>query len=242
MENIPFYIPVVFIVTTALTLLLLYKASRNAKIVLLISLLWLAVQTGLGLNEFYLVTDTIPPRFAVAVIPPVLLIIGSFITKRGKAFLDKLDTKWLTLLHTVRAPVEMVLFWLFVQKYVPELMTFEGRNLDILSGISAPLIFYFGYVQRKLGRNMLLVWNFVCLALLFNIVIHAMLSAPSPFQQFAFDQPNVGVLYFPFIWLPSFVVPAVLFSHLVSIRQLIRKGEGVPSKPALPVGMAKQLI
>ena len=40
------------------------------------------------------------------------------------------------------------------------------------------------------------------LALLVNIVGNAILSAPFQFPQFAFDQPNHAVLYFPFIWLP----------------------------------------
>jgi hypothetical protein len=234
MEKIPFYIPAVFVATTAITLFLLFRASGNRKQVLTVSLLWLAVQAALGLSDFYLLTGTTPPRFAVAVIPPLMLIVFGFATKRGRAFINRFNTKWLTLLHAVRFPVEMVLLWLFLQKYVPELMTFEGRNFDILSGITAPLVFYFGYVRKKLSRNVLLGWNFLCLVLLFNIVINAILSAPSAFQQFAFDQPNVGVLYFPFIWLPSFIVPAVLFSHLASIRSLLgSQVQTVRHSPAL---------
>jgi hypothetical protein len=38
---------------------------------------------------------------------------------------------------------------------------------------------------------------------------------------FAFDQPNIAVLYFPFNWLPSCIVPLVLLSHLAAIRQLL---------------------
>tara|TARA_R110002096_G_scaffold209585_1_gene396758 strand:- start:1620 stop:1829 length:210 start_codon:yes stop_codon:yes gene_type:complete len=49
----------------------------------------------------------------------------------------------------------------------------------------------------------------------------AALSAQTPFQQLAFDQPNIGVTYFPFVWIPAVIVPIILFSHLVSIRQLI---------------------
>lgn len=222
MENIPLYIPVVFIITTLITLAFLYKAARNRRSVLLVAFAWLGLQAVVGLSSFYLVTDTTPPRFGLAVIPPVLFITALFITKKGRRFLDSLDAKWLTLLHVVRLPVEMVLFWLFLEKYVPELMTFEGRNLDIVSGLTAPLVFYFGFVRKKANRTVLLVWNFLCLALLFNIVINAILSAPSNFQQFAFNQPNVGVLYFPFVWLPAFIVPAVLFSHLASIRFLLR--------------------
>jgi hypothetical protein len=100
-------------------------------------------------------------------------------------------------------------------------MTFEGSNPDILSGISALLIYYFIFMKRKSSLMLLLVWNFIGLALLINIIIHAVLSAPSPLQQLAFEQPNVAVFYFPFIWLPSCIVPLVLFSHLASIRQLL---------------------
>ena len=107
---------------------------------------------------------------------------------------------------------------------VPELMTFEGRNFDILAGITAPFMAYFVFEKKKLGRQTLLIWNFICLGLLANIVINALLSAPFPFQQFAFEQPNIAILNFPFSWLPTFVVPMVLFGHLVSIRQLIKNG------------------
>jgi hypothetical protein len=102
-------------------------------------------------------------------------------------------------------------------------MTFEGRNLDILSGLTAPLVYYFAFVQKTLGRKGQLLWNVACIALLMNIVGTAALAAPTPFQKLAFEQPNVGVLYFPFVWLPGVVVPLVLLSHLASVRQLLRK-------------------
>jgi hypothetical protein len=123
----------------------------------------------------------------------------------------------------IRIPVELVLFWLFSYKTIPQLMTFEGRNFDILSGISALLVYYFGFIKKSLDKKFILAWNFICLALLANIVINAFLSAPFPFQKFAFDQPNIAILYFPFVWLPVLVVPLVLFSHLVAIRKLWKK-------------------
>jgi hypothetical protein len=102
-------------------------------------------------------------------------------------------------------------------------MTFEGRNFDILSGITAPFIYYFGFIKNKLDKKIILAWNFLCLGLLINIVGIALLSAPFPFQKFAFSQPNIALAYFPFVWLPCCIVPLVLFSHLVTIRQLIMK-------------------
>lgn len=221
MENLPQFISIVFGLTTILTVGLFYKATNKSKATLFIILSWLVLQTLFGLSGFYNVTDTIPPRFLLLVFPPILLIIGLFITSKGRQYIDSLDTKTLTILHSVRIPVEIVLFWLFVNKTVPELMTFEGRNFDILSGLTSPIIFYFGFIKKQLNRKIILTWNFICLGLLINIVANAVLSAPFPFQKFAFDQPNIAVLYFPFNWLPSCVVPLVLLSHLATIKQLL---------------------
>jgi hypothetical protein len=151
------------------------------------------------------------------------LIIGLFANSKGRQYIDNLDIKYLTILHVIRIPVELVLFWLFINKAVPRLMTFEGRNFDILAGLTAPFIFYFGIIKKQIGKRVILIWNFVCLGLLINIIVNAFFSAPFPFQLFAFDQPNIAVLYFPFVWLPSCVVPLVLFSHLATIRHLIKK-------------------
>ncbi|HQT24655.1 MAG: hypothetical protein B7X86_13280 [Sphingobacteriales bacterium 17-39-43] len=220
MENLPSYISIVFGLTTILTTLIFYKAAGNSKPVLLVILIWLAVQALIASSGFYTVTDTTPPRFLLLVLPPLLGIAGLFMSPKGRKFIDGLDLKSLTILHTIRIPVELVLFFLFTYKAVPELMTFEGRNFDILSGITAPVIFYFAFIRKQLSRKIILIWNVICLGLLINIVSNAILSAPFPFQQFAFDQPNIAVLYFPFIWLPCCVVPLVLLSHLAAFRQL----------------------
>jgi len=34
-------------------------------------------------------------------------------------------------------------------------------------------------------------------------------------------EADVGVTYFPLVWIPTIIVSIVMFSHLVSIRQLI---------------------
>lgn len=225
MENLPAYISILFGFTTILTAWLFYKAACNSKPVILIILIWLAIQAFIARSGFYIVTDTLPPRFLLLVLPPLLGIAGLFMTPKGRKFIDSLDLKSLTILHIIRIPVELVLFLLFTYKTIPELMTFEGRNFDILSGITAPLIFYFGFVRKQLSPQIILIWNVICLGLLVNIVSNAVLSAPFPFQQFAFDQPNIAVLYFPFTWLPSCVVPLVLLSHLAAIRQLSNFGK-----------------
>lgn len=225
MENIPAYITIGFGLTTAVTVYLFYKAVNNSKRILAIVIAWLLLQSGIGLTGFYTVTSPMPPRFALLVVPPVLAIIVLLLTPKGRSIIDSWNIEMLTYIHIVRVPVELTLLGLFIYKQVPQLMTFEGRNFDIISGITAPLVAYLALGKTKLNKGFLLAWNILCLGLVLNIVLNAILSLPTPFQRFAFEQPNVGLAYFPFIWLPCFIVPVVLIAHIVSIRRIVLNKE-----------------
>ncbi|MEM9929813.1 MAG: hypothetical protein AAF840_08350, partial [Bacteroidota bacterium] len=123
----------------------------------------------------------------------------------------------LVLLHSIRLPVELVLFALYLAAEIPRIMTFEGNNFDILMGVTALLVWYFGYRRKALSERMIRFWHLIGLVLLLNIVTTALLAAPLPFQQIAFDQPNVAVLKFPFNLLPAVVVPLVLTAHILGL-------------------------
>lgn len=222
----PSWLAVFFGITTLVTLALLYRAVRavsatGASRLLLIGSGWLLVLAVLAYADFFLQLRSVPPHFPVAIGPPFLLIAGLFSTSTGRGWLRQLPLSRLTSLHTVRVPVELTLYGLYVYHQVPQLMTFEGRNYDILAGLTAPVAAYYAFGQRPLPSGWLLAWNVAALGLVLNIVIHAVLSAPLPFQQLAFDQPNVGVLKLPYIWLPGIIVPTVLFCHAVAIFQLV---------------------
>jgi len=223
LSSVPVYAVIVFVAAVLLTLYLFVRSTQNKKTILFICVVWLALQGMIANVGFYLNTSTLPPRFMLAVVPALFAIIVLFATKAGRRFIDKIDLRAVTLVSIVRIPVELVLYWLFINKAVPQLMTFTGRNFDIISGITAPVIYFVCFKGSNVtNKKLLLLWNVMALALLLNIVINALLSAPFPFQQFAFEQPNIAVLYFPFVWLPSFIVTAVLFSHLVSLRRIIK--------------------
>ncbi|RZK76137.1 MAG: hypothetical protein EOO85_12130 [Pedobacter sp.] len=230
--GLPMYLIVSFVVTTlfavAMVWFLINTSSKSIgkksllKILTTISI-FLIIQAVLSLFGFYKnYPNAVPPKIVLlAIIPSLMTIIVIFNSRKGKLFIDSLSMQMLTYVHIIRIPVELVLYGLFVYGAIPEIMTFEGRNMDIFAGITAPLVGFFGVSKGKMGKGTLLLWNFICLGLLLNIVVHAILSAPSPFQQFGFDQPNVAILNFPFSWLPAFIVPLVLFAHLAAIRKLI---------------------
>ncbi len=232
-DNLPTYVSLTFGLTTFATLQLLIWTIRNSNSELTrrkatpiyIGLtLWLTIQAVLTFKNVYNAdTNSFPPKIMlIGILPTILTIILLFATSKGRQFIDSLPLKNLTYLNMVRIPVEIVLLWLFLNKAIPELMTFEGRNFDIIAGITAPFIAYFGLTKNKVNRQVILIWNFICLGLLINIVVNALFSVPSPIQKFAFDQPNIAILNFPFSWLPTFIVPIVLFGHLASIRQLLK--------------------
>jgi hypothetical protein len=227
-ENLPGYISITFILTTFLTVGILFYAVKQtvfhtipAKLLVFLTAFWLLFQAVLALGGFYQVI-TAPPRvFAFGAAPALVLIVLYFVFFR-RDFIEALPLKILTILNIVRIPVELVLLWLFQQKLVPQAMTFEGSNFDVLSGLTAPIVYFIAFRAGTTNRSLLIVWNIFALLLLFNVVITAILAFPGPLQQIAFDQPSIGVTYFPIIWLPTVIVPIVLFCHLASLWKLRR--------------------
>ncbi|QKZ13094.1 hypothetical protein [Spirosoma sp. KUDC1026] len=231
-DKLPLSLSGFFILTVLLTLTLFIWTIRKAdassirnKAVLILSglVVWLLIQATITLNGVYSSNpQAIPPRIMLlGILPTIICILLLFVTQRSRQFLDSLPLSTFTYLHTVRIPVELTLYWLFLHGAVPEIMTFEGHNFDILAGLTAPLVAYFGFKKRSLSPSLILLWNVVCLGLLGNIVATALLSAPSPLQRLAFNQPNIAILHFPFSWLPSLIVPLVLLTHLTAIRRFL---------------------
>jgi hypothetical protein len=220
MVDISIFTSLGLIVTTLICLFLFFKASSKRKVLYGITI-WMSIVGILGITGFYQKLETFPPRFMLLLAPIILFVFLLFTNKKCKNFIDSLNLKWLTILHIVRIPVEITLYYIFLDGLIPDLMTFDGYNYDILSGITAPIMYYLVFVKKIIGQKSLLLWNLLCLGLLINILVIAALSAQTPFQQLAFDQPNIGVTYFPFVWIPAVIVPIVLFSHLVSIKRLL---------------------
>lgn len=233
-DSLPTYIPIVFIITTVITLLIFYWVIRSSekdvglkysgKIVVTL-IIWINLQGVISITDVYnLDTNFLPPKiFLFGVLPTILVILYLFISKTGHRFIDRLELEKLTYLNLVRIPVEYVLFWLFLNGAIPQILTFEGWNFDIIMGITAPVIIYYGFMKKSLSKQLILLWNIIGFLLLIFVFGMAFLSAPFPLQQLAFDQPNIGLLHFPYVLLPTFIVPVVILGHLISIRQLVQK-------------------
>lgn len=210
---------VAFVAVTALTIFLTVRAHRKPGALVWILLGYSALQFGVASTGFYENTEVLPPRFLLNFVPSLLVIVWLFTSKAGKSFAEGFLPERMMWVHVVRVPVELILFGLFTVGLIPEIMTFAGRNFDIIAGLSAPIVWYFAYRRKRVSSGLLKGWHLAMLLLLLNIIVIAILSAPLPFQQFGFEQPNVGVLMAPFNLLPAVVVPLVIVGHVVGLRE-----------------------
>lgn len=227
MDGVPWYVSTVFILTTFAAVAFLLQAAktvglngRGSQILIFLLPLWILFQGSLALGGFYQAVDRFPPRIALFAAMPAVLLIATYFIAFRKTFVERLPLRTLTLLHTVRIPVEITLFWLYLYDAVPRMMTFEGWNFDILSGVLAVAVYFAALRKGQTKRSWLVAFNIIGLLLLANIVVIAVLSLPSPEQLLNLDQPNRAVLFFPYVWLPAIVVPIVLFGHLAALWKL----------------------
>ena len=221
-ENLPIWIEILFILTCIVAIGLFYYSNNKPKILTLFIILLSIVQSFLAYNDFYQNTDSFPPRFLFIILPSVLIIIYGLLPKQIAWIINNRNTKISNFIHIVRLPVEIILLHLFLNKMVPQLMTFEGINYDILVGFTAPIIGLL-YLKNKISKNFLMCWNIIGLILVVSIMTIGLLSAELPFQQFGFEQPNRGLQYFPFILLPALIVPLMIYVHITDIIKLKRE-------------------
>lgn len=232
----PLWLVFLFLGTVLLAIGLLLQLCHLADLWLLPPALllgwWLMLQSLLVLVGFYHNLYALPPRLLVlGVGPPLLALVGLVLSRSGRNLLARFDLVGLTRLSVIRIPVELCLYGLALHHLVPDLITFADRNLDLAAGLTAPLAAYW-FRTRLMGRRLLLLWHGGSLVLLLNVVVLAAGSVPTPWQQVGFSQPNVAVLHWPFVWLPTFIVPLVLFSHIAALRQLLASAHKTAPLPA----------
>ena len=215
-----------FTLTVLIALALFYHIVPSIKVTLAL-VFWSALQCILAYSGHYSSPEIFPPRLIVlGVAPSMLILVIALLIKRSRQQLLQAELRQLTLFSSIRVPIEISLYFLYRMALVPKEMTFEGNNLDIVSGLTALALYFTAFHSTPPKKWLLLLWNLVCLALLVNIVATAVMAFPSPLQRIAFEQPNVAVTMVPYVLLPTLLVPLVLFTHIVAIIQLLRLKKG----------------
>jgi hypothetical protein len=124
--------------------------------------------------------------------------------------------------QTFRVGVEWLLHRLWLEGVVPRMLTWEGANLDILIGLTAPFAAWTATRGRG-GAWFALAWSVAGLAMLANVVVRAVLTAPGGLNLIVTEVPNRLPGLFPYSYLAGFLAPLALVLHILAIRSLRRR-------------------
>lgn len=183
--------------------------------------LWLVYTAQMALRGKFLDTYAKPPPFLLIMGPGLALAFAIAFSPLGGRLVRYIGFAALIGFHAFRLPLEFVLYAFHSQGRLPVQMTFAGRNLDILTGISAILVAWLS-ARGKAGRKVILLWNLAGFGLLLNIMAVAILSLPGPLRAFANEPANELVLHFPYVWIPAVLVVSAFAGHLLLFRKLAK--------------------
>ena len=190
------------------------RAVRNA----LLGVIWVAVSLAVANTGLLARFDSRPPPLLVFLV----LAFGSTIALARSRFGERLTLGlplWaLVGFQAFRLPVELVLHRAASDGIMPVEMSFSGYNFDIASGTSA-LFVAAALALGWAGKRVTLIWNVASLLLLCNIVGIAIAATPT-FQAFGPEHVNVWVTRPPYVLLPTVLVMAAFFGHLLVFRKL----------------------
>ncbi|GJM44404.1 MAG: hypothetical protein DHS20C21_12460 [Gemmatimonadota bacterium] len=175
-----------------------------------IPIAWLAatgIASALGVFQDF----SLPPRLVLLFLPAA--IAATIFTWRADWHQRPLSL--LVGFQSFRILVEILIHRAASEGVAPPQLSWEGRNLDIVTGVSALLL---APVASRLPRLVLHAWNAVGAGLLINVVGVAVLSMPTPFQ--VFEPDNLWVGFFPFSWLPLILVMIAWIGHVALWKRL----------------------
>lgn len=191
------------------------KQAMKTKL-LVVFTVWPTILLAISATGFFTDFSSFPPRIMIVLFIPLVTIVWFTLSATAREILLHIPSKDLLRLQVFRVFVELLLWGAFVLNLLPVQMTFEGRNLDILSGIGGLAAAMF-LANSRIGQYL---YNYFGLGLLLNILVIAILSMPTPFRVFMNEPANLLVAKAPFIFLPGMLVPLAYGLHFLSLRQL----------------------
>jgi hypothetical protein len=168
-----------------------------------------------------------PPGIAF-IVGPVLLFLLVFVVRWSADDRVALAVPlWLVLgAQSFRIGVELFLHQLWIAGLAPRMLTFDGANVDVYIGATAPLVAWLS-TRGPTGLRLSLVWNAAGLLSLANVVGRAVLTAPGPLNLIHAEVPNLLFGTFPYVYIPGFFVPLAVVLHGLGLRAARRR-----SRPA----------
>lgn len=199
------------------------KRARFNRGYVLVMTAWIIYSSALAATGF-LQDFSLPPRLPLFIVLPAFGIIALFFTR--KKFIPVIAAFPIALTvyyQSFRIVVELLIWGLYQKGIGPELVTFEGRNFDILAGLSAPIVGYLAYNRKVISHKVVIAWNICCLLLLANIVfIFISLIVLPSFWGYEVTPVSAEFPTVPYIFIASAFMPTAVFMHVFSIKKSLQ--------------------
>ena len=207
-------------------------ARRRATIAAGAAVAWMlltGVAAARGLLHFE------PPRTMIALFPAVFGLAALVaLSPLGRRLAVGLPIAVLVGVQSFRVVVEVLLHRAYNEGLMPVQMSYSGRNFDIVTGLTAIAVALIVARQgASWSRPLVFAWNTLGAVLLVNILVVAILSAPTPMRRFMNEPANVWITQFPWVWLPAMMVLAAIAGHVLVYRRLALDwvGKRVEARP-----------
>jgi hypothetical protein len=190
--------------------------------------LWLSLIWGAAINGAFLVGDSpipIPiPLTPLAIFIPV--IIGAPILLRSRRIgevLDAMPATWLIALQVYRVLGSVFLIG-WVRGVVPGIFGLPAGIGDVATGLLALPVAVAAAAGTIEGRRAGIAWNIFGLLDLTVAVGIGLITSPGPLQLIVPSVSNAQLGAYPSVLIPAFAVPSSILLHVLSLRQLYRRG------------------
>ena len=179
--------------------------------------IWL-VYVGLFSSLGYMRDPSLRPPGILWVVGPVVLFVVFVVRSNIAARVAAAIPLWLMLgFGSFRIGVELLVHRLWEDGLVPKLLTYEGGNVDMVFGLSAPIIAWIA-TKGRLGLRLAMGWNVLGLLSLANVTASAVLTGP--IKLISAEVPTVAMGFFPYAFIPGFFVPLAVTLHVLAIRAI----------------------
>jgi hypothetical protein len=187
--------------------------------------LWFALAWSAAIDGAFR-TDASPlPVLPLAIFLPV--VIGAPLllsSKRIGQILDAMPASWLVALQLYRIFGSWALVaWLHGS--LPGVFALPAGIGDTLTGLFAVPAAIAVATGTAQGRRAAVIWDIFGLADFVVAITLGMITTPGPLQLIVPSVSSIGAGAYPGVLTPAFVVPSSILLHLLSLRQLRRRGQ-----------------
>lgn len=211
----------VFLVAVAVIVAAFRFLQRPTAIVVALGLpVWLCY---VGALSWFGVLQSVPgrpPGILLVFVPTVVFVAAIMVRSPVGGRIALAVPLWLLIgAQSFRVGVEALLHRLWEVGLAPQMLTYEGENIDAWIGLTAIVAAAFASFGRP-GLRIALAWNVIGLLSLANVIVRSVLTAPGPLHLLESDIPNLFVATFPYSLLPGFFPPLAVSLHILAIRSI----------------------